>query len=234
MHVKQFFDSVQYGCHKLICKILKNLEIRSERCLCVIKAFSTFLSNEINETLYTINTSPVVDPRETVLRLNPIWLPKLICIKVKTWEIRSERSMCVIKAFSTLLSNEINETWNTINITPVVDAGERILRLNAIWLPQSNLHKSEKLKIRSERCLCVIKAFSTFLSNEINETWYTINKTPVVDARERVLRLNPIWLPQANLHKSEKLKNQVWEMHVCDQRFLYFAMKRNQWNIVQD
>ena len=33
--------------------------------------------------------------------------------------------------------------------------------------------------------------------------------TPVVDAGEAVLRLNPIWLPQANLHKSEKLKNQV-------------------------
>ena len=36
-----------------------------------------------------------------------------------------------------------------------------------------------------------------------------INTTPVVDAGEIVLRLNSIWLPQANLHKREKLRNQV-------------------------
>ena len=76
--------------------------------------------------------------------------------------------------------------------------------------------------------MCVIKAFSTLLSNEIKETWYTISTTPVVNAGERILRLNPIWGPQANLHKSKKLRNQVWDMYVCDQRFLYFAMKRNQ------
>ena len=105
--------------------------------------------------------------------------------------------------------NEINETCYSIHTTPVVDACETVLRLNPIWLPQTNLHKSENSEIRSERYMCVIKPFSNLFSNEINETWYSLYTTPVVDAGETVLRLNPIWLPQANLHKSEKLINKV-------------------------
>ena len=40
--------------------------------------------------------------------------------------------------------------------------------------------------------------FLSFGTIEISKAWYNYKTTPVVDARETVLRINPIWLPQAN------------------------------------
>ena len=87
MHMIQVLDSIKYDCHKLICIKVKNLKIRSERCLCVIKGFSTLLLNEINETWYNSNSTPVVDVDERTLSYNPIWLPKAnLHKKGKNWE----------------------------------------------------------------------------------------------------------------------------------------------------